>query len=212
MEALLRDKSCAEFTALLASRAATPGGGGAAALMGALSAALCSMAALLTAGRKKYVGRREELEALAASAQEESRALLALIDRDAEGFLPLAAAYALPRDGANTAERLRAATLQACEAPLEMLRCCAAAAALLERMLEEGSPALLSDVGCGSAACRAAMEAAAMNVLVNTRTLPGDAQAAALAEETEALLRGWLPRLQRVTDRAMAYLREENNG
>ena len=48
------EKSCADFAAVLASKAPVPGGGGAAALVGALGTALCSMVGNLTVGRKKY--------------------------------------------------------------------------------------------------------------------------------------------------------------
>ena len=212
MSELLRDKSCGEFAALLASSAPAPGGGGAAALMGALAASLCSMAAVLTAGRKKYAPLKEELERLAASARKEGEELIKLIDRDAEGFLPLAAAYSLPKDAENYAETMRRATLLACEAPAEILRRCCAAAELLEQALEIGSPALLSDVGCGAAACRAAMESAAMNVFVNTRTLKGDGEAEALEREAKVRLREYVPRAQAVADSAKKVLIGEDNG
>lgn len=212
MDPLLQNRSCEDFTALLASSAPAPGGGGAAALSGALAAALCSMAAVLTASRKKYAERKEALEALAAAAQAESRALLALIDADAEGFLPLAAAYKLPKDAPDTAEALRRATLTACQAPMALLRRCVGAGALLERALEEASPALLSDVGCGAALCRGALEAGAMNVFVNTRTLPGDAGAQALEAEAKALLGDWIPRLERITRRVFSALTGETDG
>ena len=208
MDEKLRERSCADFAALLASTEPAPGGGGAAALMGALAAALGSMAALLTAHRKKYADRREELLSAAERAAEQREALLALIDRDAEGFRPLAAAYSLPKDSPDYAGILRRATLQACEAPWEMLQTCRKTAELLEELLQKVSPLLLSDVGCGAAACRAAMEAAAINVFVNTRILPGDGEADRLHRETEALLREFVPRLQAVTDRVTQTLRK----
>ena len=212
MSQRLRDKSCAEFAGLLASTAPAPGGGGAAALMGALAASLCSMAAVLTARRKRYAQIRGELESLVSAAQAQSRALLVLIDRDAEGFLPLAAAYSLSKDAENYAETLRAATLAACEAPMAMLRRCCQVTELLERTLEIGSPALISDVGCGAAACRGALECAAMNVLINTRILKGDGEAAALETEVTERLKEYVPRAQTVADRAMGALRGDENG
>ena len=208
----LRHKSCAEFAELLASTAPAPGGGGAAALMGALAASLCSMAAILTARRKKYAELREELESIVQAAQAQSRALTALIDEDAEGFRPLAAAYSQPKDGANYLETMRRATLAACRAPMAMLRRCCEVTELLERTLKIGSPALISDVGCGAAACRGAMECAAMNLFINTRGLKGDGEAEALEREAAARLEEYIPRAQAVADRAMAYLRGEENG
>ena len=206
MDEELRKKSCTDFAELLASTAPAPGGGGAAALMGALAASLGSMAAALTAGRKKYDDRREEMLSAVEQAADQRRMLLELIDRDAEGFRPLAAAYSLPKDSPHYAEIMRRATLQACQAPWEMLRTCQKTAELLETLAEKVSPLLLSDVGCGAAACRAAMEAAAMNVFVNTRTLKGDGEAAKLHRETQALLRTYSPRLQAVSEAVTARL------
>ena len=58
-----------------------------------------------------------------------------------------------------------------------MLEHCAQAALLLPAALETASPLLRSDVGCAAALCRAAAEAAAMNVLVNTGLLAPDDRA-----------------------------------
>lgn len=208
MDEKLRDQSCADFAALLASTAPAPGGGGAAALMGALAAALGSMAALLTANRKKYADRRDELLSVAAQAAEQREALLHLIDRDAEGFRPLAAAYSLPKDNPDYVGTMRRATLLACRAPWEMLQSCRKTAELLETLSQKVSPLLLSDVGCGAAACRAAMEAAAMNIYVNTRSLKGDGEAERLHRETGELLREYVPRLQAVADTVTRTLSE----
>ena len=57
-------RSCREFTALLGSDAPAPGGGGAAALAGALGAALCTMVASLTTGKKKYAAVEGEIQEL----------------------------------------------------------------------------------------------------------------------------------------------------
>ena len=56
-----------------------------------------------------------------------------------------------------------------------MLAHCEQVALLLAAALETASPLLRSDVGCAAALCRAAAEAAAMNVFVNTGLLaPAD--------------------------------------
>ena len=202
----LREQSITAFAEKQASSAPTPGGGGAAALTGALAAALCAMASRLTAGRKKYADRAEELNRIVSRADELRQRLLTLIDEDAENFAPLAAAYSLPKDDPETAEALRCATLTACEAPMEMLRCSAAAVELLETAETLCSPLLLSDVGCGAALARAAMECAAMNVRVNTRSLPEDPEAKYLEEELSRLLDSHLPRAEAVSASVMRRL------
>ena len=191
-------KSCADFAYALASSEPTPGGGGAAALTGVLAAALGAMAARLSAARKKDPAARAELEERVQTADALRQRLLSLIDWDAAGFAPLAAAYAIPKDDPARPEKLREASLAACMAPLEMLRCCGETALLLEELSGRVSPLLLSDVGCAAALCRGALESAAMNVWVNTRGLPGDPEARALNEETGAILESALPRTEAV--------------
>lgn len=186
------------FAEALASPSPTPGGGGAAALTGALAAALCAMASRLTAGRKKYAERAESLQRIISRSDELRERMLRLIDEDAEGFAPLASAYSLPKDDPETKAALRAATLGACEAPLEMLRCAAAAVELLEEARELASPLLLSDVGCGASLARASLECAAMNVLVNTRSLPDDAESAHFQAEALRIRNEYLPRAEAV--------------
>lgn len=69
-----------------------------------------------------------------------------------------------------------------------MLAHCEQVALLLAAALETASPLLRSDVGCAAALCRAAAEAAAMNVFVNTGLLsPADrAETEARAEHLRA--------------------------
>ena len=55
---------CEDFLSQLASKAPAPGGGGAAALAGALGAALCTMVASLTTGKKKYDHVESEIQEL----------------------------------------------------------------------------------------------------------------------------------------------------
>ena len=165
------DQTLSEFTAQLASAQPAPGGGGAAALTGALAASLAAMAANVTAANPRYADRTDALTTLAAACDAQRAALLALIDADAAGFLPLQRAYAIPKTDPDRATRLAAAARTACQAPLAMLEHCAQAALLLPAALETASPLLRSDVGC------AAAEAAAMNVLVNTGLLAPDDRA-----------------------------------
>ena len=184
----LTELSLSAFAAELGSRAPTPGGGGAAALCGALAAALAAMAARLSESAEKSA-----LPGLIERADAQRQALLSLIDRDAEGFAPLSAAYRLPKDMPGRREILREATLLACCAPLDMLRSAAATAELLEELRPLCKALLLSDLGCAAQLCRAAMACAAMNLFVNTRTLPDEGEAKAMAAEAEALLARWVP-------------------
>lgn len=192
-----------DFAARLASKDAVPGGGGAAALGGALGAALGAMAARLSER-----GREQELSPLIERADALRERLLSLIDADAEGFAPLAAAYAIPKDAPGRRETLEAATLTALEAPTEMLRRCAETVALLEELLPKCKKLLLSDVGCAAALARGALRAAALNVFVNTRTLSPELRAPR-ESEAEGILREFENRADAVYAAVEARLREE---
>lgn len=205
----LSEKSCMDFCAALASDAPVPGGGGTAALSGALTASLCAMAARLTMSKPAFADRAGELNALVTRADDLRLRLLRLIDEDAEGFLPLSKAYAIPKDEPDRAETLRRATLCACKAPAEMMEALAQCTALLEALLQNCSRLMLSDVGCAAALCAGALEAAAMNVFVNTKSLKGDPEAGALALRVSQLLDDCLPRARAVSGQVLSLLREE---
>ncbi len=203
----LTDRSCARFAEELASGSPVPGGGGAAAMIGALASALGAMAVTLSMGKKKFLSCEQEHRQILEQTQALRRRFLELVEEDAAAFEPLSRAYSMDKSAPDYGETLRTATLRAARAPYEMLQACCRLAVLLEQLQDKCSVLLLSDLGCAASAARSCMECAAMNVLVNTRLLPGDPEAAALAEETGAALREYAPRAQAVADSVTAFLR-----
>lgn len=201
------EKSCADFAAVLASKAPVPGGGGAAALVGALGTALCSMVGNLTVGRKKYAQYEADVKRMLEKGAAVQKRLLDLVDKDAEAFEPLSKAYSISKDDPKHDETLEAATKFACEAPVEMMKACCEAIELLEEMLEKGSVTLVSDVGCGALCCAAALESASMNIFVNTKTLLDREAAAKLDDQADAMLREYMPRARKVADEVNRRLR-----
>ena len=203
------DQTLLNFTEALASDAPTPGGGGAAAVMGALGAALGAMAARLSAGRKSCAENADELTRTVERCEALRLRFLNEIEADAAAFLPLAAAYKIPKETPGRQETLRRASLDACSAAMEMLRLCAATAALLARLKDCASPLLLSDVGCSAAACRAALLSASYNVFVNTKPYADDGEAQGLSAAAKALLQEALPKLEDVELQVLLALQEE---
>lgn len=208
MEKLI-EKSCRSFTQALASKAPVPGGGGAAALTAALGSALCAMVGNYTLGKKKYAAYEGDIRDVLQKADRLQARLLALVDEDAAAFSPLSAAYAIPKDDPARASVLEEATLRACEAPREMVRLCCETVPLLETLLEKGSVLLLSDVGCGALLCGAALQSAALNLFVNTKTLQDRKQALDMEAEADALLEEYGPRAARVAGEVRQRLRGE---
>jgi formiminotetrahydrofolate cyclodeaminase len=205
----LTDRSCTSFAQVLASRESVPGGGGAAALAGALGVALCSMVGNFTVGKKKYADVEEDVKAMLAKGEDLRQRLLDLVDADARAFAPLAKAYAIPKDDPTHDAVLEEATLNACKAPVEMVRCCAQAIELLEEMLAKGSVMLVSDVGCGALLCKAAMESAALNVFINTKSLKDRKTAEQMESEMDGLLAEYLPRAAGVAETVNKRVRGE---
>ena len=164
-------QTCGGFLDDLASKAPTPGGGGASALVGALGAALCTMVGNYTVGKQKYAGVEEDVKALMAKAEDLRARLLALVDADAAAFEPLSKAYAIPKDDPNRAQVMEQCLRDAAAAPMEILRLSCEAIDLHSEMLEKGSVMMLSDVGTGVVLCQSAMQGAALNVKVNTKSM-----------------------------------------
>ena len=203
----LTEKSCANFAEVLASKSSVPGGGGAAALVGALGIALGSMVGNFTVGKKKYAAVEDDVKAMLVKAEDLRTRFLALVEEDATAFEPLSRAYAIPKDDPTRDAVLEKATLDACGAPIEMVKCCGEAIDLLEEMLEKGSVMLISDVGCGAFLCKAAMEAAAMNVFINTKSLRDRETAEQMEASVDGRLARYLPMADQIAKTVMSNIR-----
>lgn len=192
------EKNIDKFLAELASSAPTPGGGGAAALCGALGIALGNMVGNLTLGKKKYADVQEDIAELNAKAEALRAGFVALVDADAEAFAPLSRAYGIPKDDPSRDEIMEPALLKAAEAPLEIMRKCAEALDLISGYAAKGSALAISDAGCAAALCGAAMEAAALNVKINTKSMKNRAVADNINAEMNELLQKYFALSQEI--------------
>lgn len=192
------EKNIDKFLAELASSAPTPGGGGAAALCGALGIALGNMVGSLTLGKKKYADVQEDIAELNAKAEALRAGFVALVDADAEAFAPLSRAYSIPKDDPERDEIMEPALLRAAEAPLEIMRKCAEALELISGYSAKGSALAISDAGCAAALCGAAMEAAALNVKINTKSMKNRVVADNINAEMNELLQKYFVRSQEI--------------
>ena len=151
-----------DFIERLSSKEPMPGGGGASALMGATAAALCSMVANLTSGKKKYAEYQSDIERIIRNMNYEIKVFLALIDKDAEGFYPLSRAYSIPKDEPGREQTLEQALVLAAQTPFEILKECDKLLATIDELVIKGSKLAISDVGVAAAACRAAANTSLM--------------------------------------------------
>ena len=207
----LTKSSCEGFLESLASKAPAPGGGGAAALVGAAGVALGNMVGSLTVGKKKYAAVEADLRALNARAEALRRRLEALVQADAEAFLPLAAAYGLPKETpeqqAHKAAVLEQALDGACAVPLETMEACCEGIALAAEYAEKGSVMAVSDAGCAALFCKAALQAAGLNVSINTRLMADNARAAVLNAQADAMLAEFVPQADQIHEKLTHSLR-----
>ena len=209
----MTEKSCGQFLAELAGKAPAPGGGGASALVGAAGVALGNMVGSLTAGKKKYAAVEADIQALNARAEALRGELEALVQADAEAFAPLAAAYGLPKDtpeqAAHKAAVLEKALDAACAVPLQIMEKCAEGITLVEEYAAKGSILAVSDAGCAAALCKAALQAASLNVFINTKLMADRSRADALDAKADSLLNEFVPRADAVFESVMQKLRNK---
>jgi len=206
----MMNESCSRFLAELASKAPTPGGGGTAALVGAAGVALGNMVGCLTVGKKKYAAVEADILTLNERAGALRAELEALVQADAEAFAPLAAAYGLPKDtpeqAAHKAAVQETALDTACAVPLEIMGKCAEGIALVEEYAAKGSALAVSDAG-SAVLCKAALQAASLNVFINTKLMTDKTHAAALDAQADALLSEYVPKADAVFTQVTKQLR-----
>lgn len=159
------------FLESLSSKEPTPGGGGASALVAAVSCSLCSMVANLTTGKKKYAQYQEKIEEYLEVLQEKNIILQSDIQKDADAFAPLAAAYSLDKETPGYDEIMEQALYNAAKAPLDILEDIYSLVPIIEDLSVMGSRLAISDVAVAAVCCKAALQGCALNIFINTKSM-----------------------------------------
>jgi glutamate formiminotransferase/formiminotetrahydrofolate cyclodeaminase len=170
-----------------------PGGGSVAALCGALSAALSSMVANLTYGKKGYEGSGEDMKRVAIRAQELKDELLRAVDLDTRAFNKVIEAFRLPK-GTEDQNREREAAVEdaskeAALVPLGVLAAAAELIELAEAVARKGNRNSVSDAGVAGLTAQAAGEGAYYNVRINLPGIKDERFKTRTAKRAEALRR-----------------------
>ena len=193
----MQDMPLQQFLDELASAAPTPGGGGAAAIMGAMGAALISMVANLTIGKKGYEAVESEMQAQLAASEGLRARLTGMVADDVGAFNQLMAAYRLPKETASEkADRtvaIQEGLKQATRVPLACAHACAEVIRVARRSAEHGNRNVISDTGAGVLALQAALRSAALNVDINVPMIKDMAFVASARKEIDGLLQEYLP-------------------
>jgi methenyltetrahydrofolate cyclohydrolase len=169
------NSSISTFLDDLASERPTPGRGGAAAVSGAIGAALVSMVANLTIGKKNYEAVWEDLEAVNAKAEALRAELTGAIEEDVVAFNSVMSAYGLPRatdeEKAKRAAAIQAALKDATVAPLRAVKACFEVIRLSAAAAEKGNLNVISDAGVAVLSANAGLRSAALNVFINAKAI-----------------------------------------
>jgi len=180
-----------QFAEETASESPAPGGGSVSAYMGALGAALGTMVANLSAGKRGWDDRWEEFSGWAEKGQEVMEELLALVDEDTASFNAIMSALGMPKgtdeEKAARAKALEEATLYAAQVPLRTMKAAAKALPVAKAMAESGNPASASDAGVAALAALAAVRGAQLNVRINAASLSDKKAAEGLRRESDEL-------------------------
>ena len=193
-----------KFVEVLASDAPAPGGGGAAALVGAIGTALGNMVGSLTVGKKKYADVQDEIIDLKAKCDALQKELLDQVEADEVNFLPLAKAYGIPKDDPNRDKIMEEAIVIACSVPMKIMELSCQAIEYIAVFAAKGSRLAVSDAGCGAVCCKAALQAASLNVFINTKTLKNREVAEEMNAKANGMLAKYCPMADAIFDEVKA--------
>jgi len=191
---MIKERSVQSFLDELAGKASTPGGGSAAAIMGAMGAALVSMVANFTVGKKGYEAVEGDMRQVLRSSEALRTQLTEMIKADMDAFDRVMAAYGMPRDTdvqkAARAEAVQAALKTAADVPLACARLSAEIIKLTAAVAAKGNRNVISDAGVAALSAEAALRSAALNVLVNVNAIKDEAFAKDRRVQLAQLLAG----------------------
>lgn len=175
-----------------ASESPAPGGGSISAYVGSLGAALGTMVANLSAGKRGWEDKINLFSDFAAQGQHVKDTLLTLVDEDTNAFNKIMNAFGLPK-GTDEEKKARThaiedATKYACEIPFKVMETAYSILPMLAAMVEQGNPNSITDAGVGVLCVKTAVRGAYFNVLVNAQGLKDRAFAEDIKSRAKQIL------------------------
>ena len=189
----LVEMTVSSYLDLLNSDAPAPGGGSASALCGAQGAALVSMVAGLTIGKKKYPDDQELCAEVAKKASYLKNALLAQVDKDTEAFNLVSEAFKLPKETdeqkATRSKAIADATLVATEVPFMTMKLCLETLNYTKSLIGHSNTNAASDLGVSALNLITCMKGAWLNVLINLGGVKDEAKAKEFRTKGEEMVK-----------------------
>ncbi|HCM97120.1 MAG: glutamate formimidoyltransferase [Chloroflexi bacterium GWB2_49_20] len=174
-----------------ASSRPTPGGGSAAAYTGAMAAALVSMVARLTIGKKKYSSVEAQMQEILLQSEKIRSQLKDYVQQDAQAFERVMAAFKLPNESSELeTARMHAiedATRYAAQIPMQVAQWSVMILALSERTAVLGNINAISDAGSAGALAMASIKSASYNVRINLANLTNEVTIESMQTQIEQL-------------------------
>ena len=168
-----------------------PGGGSIAAYTGALGAALGTMVANLSAGKRGWDHRTLDFSAWAEKGQALTSRLLTLVDEDTKAFNRIMEAFRLPKSTETEIslrrEAIENATLHATVVPFRTMEAAMEVFPLAEAMIRSGNPNSVTDAAVGAICAHAAVHSAWLNVRINAKSLKNKSIAEDMLEKSKIL-------------------------
>lgn len=175
-----------------ASESPAPGGGSISAYVGSLGAALGTMVANLSAGKRGWEEQFTFFSDWAQKGQAIKDKLLAAVDEDTAAFNRIMEAFALPKNTAEEklvrTEAIENATKYACEVPFAVMQTAYDSLEMLGAMVEKGNQNSITDAGVGVLCVKTAVRGAYFNVMINAKGLKDQAFAKEITQKAKALL------------------------
>ncbi len=180
-----------DFLDQLAAATPTPGGGAAAAHTAAEGAALVSMVARLTTGKKKYQDVQERMFTLIDLAEELRSRLVQAGKDDSLAFDKVMEAFRLSKNSDEEIQRrdqaIQNATIYAAEVPLLVANLALEVMKLAFESAQSGNLNAISDAASGLFFAKSALTSASLNVRTNTLGIHDQNKNRWLLDQVEAL-------------------------
>ena len=152
-----------------------------------MAAALATMVASMSRGKKAYLQYERELSAAIARLATLREELKAAIDADAESYNSVMKAYKQAKESANADGLIDAALKQATSVPLNVAQRAHEVAEITEKLKPITNPNMKSDLTTALALARAAIVGALANVEINLESLKDTVFAGEVRQKAAAL-------------------------
>lgn len=153
-----------EYLDIAASKSPTPGGGSVSAVVAANAAAMVSMVANLTLGKKAYESVQEDIMSILDAVGSIMNDIKALTEKDILAFQGFMDAWRLPSstddEKSIKKEAMEKAARNASSVPLDLCRACLDILTQVLRLAPIGNKSAISDVGVAVYLAEAAINAA----------------------------------------------------